>query len=634
MFDKIRNSRWFVQVVLVIIIVPLALFGIDAYFNPRVPDTVATVGDQHISQTDFQTMLIEEQDQLRQRFGAVDQAVLNSPEFRRNVLEELIGLRLLLLHATESNLSVSDAALVEFIMSVPALQENGRFSRERYEALVAAQGMSVATFEDQVRQDLIVQQILLPVGQASLAGRLSVAHWMDSMMVGRRVAEVLLRADQFLADSQPDAAAIERFYQENSARFESPEQVRVEYVVLSQEALLKRTTVSDEEIETFYRTNEARFRHPEERQASHILIRADKAAPEAEVNAARQKAEQLLAQLKTTPGDFARLAREHSQDPGSAARGGDLGSFRRGMMVPPFEEAVFALQKGELSGVVRTDFGFHVIKLTEIRPAQPRPLAEVRSEILESLRRQKAAHRYAEMADSFVNTVYEQADSLDAVVAQYELEKRTSDWIVRGATAPVPPAPLNHPKLLEAMFTEDAIKHRRNVEAVDVGNNTLVAARVIEHRPAQLKPLAVVSESITRELAMRTATAKAEEAGKTRLASLQKGEPTDLQWGPVRTITRLEAQDLPPEALRSIFSASIKTLPTFAGAKVPGGYVLYRIDGSIPYVAPTEGQGAMRDQALRQHYEEVVAQEELQAWLASLRARHEVTIDESALERR
>lgn len=630
MFDKVRNNKRFIQVVLAIIIVPFALFGIDAYINPRVPDSVATVGDSNIGLGEFQQALRERQDRLRSQFGA-DPARLDDPELRRGVIEELVNHRLLRLHAGDAKLSLSNAALIEFIMSVPALQENGKFSRERYEALVAAQGMSLDRFEAQVRQDLIVQQALLPVGNASLAGRLPADRWLAAQLEEREIAEVVLRGEQFLAETRPDAAAIERFYQENRARFETPEAVRVEFLVMSRDALEERAAPKEEEIEARYRANEARFKRPEERQASHILIRVDANAPEAEVAAAREKAERLLAQLKAAPGDFAKLAREHSQDPGSASRGGDLGYFGRGMMVRPFEEATFALKEGEISGVVRSDFGFHIIKLTGIRPEQVRPLTAVRGEIVAELKREAAARLYAELAESFANTVYEQSDSLEPAVERYGLKRQTSDWIERGGAAPMP---LGHPKLVQAIFSEDAVRHRRNTEAVDVGGNVLVAARVIDHRPARLEPLDAVSGQIARELAMEMAVAKAVAAGESRLAALRKGEPVDLRWGAQRVVSRLHAPNLPPAAVQAVFSVSGKELPAFVGARIPGGYALYRIDKVVPYVPPAVGEGAMRDQAMRQHYGEIVAQEELLAWLESLRRRYPVKIDGAALERK
>lgn len=629
MFDHVRNNKKFIQIVLAIIIVPFALFGVDAYLSPSARDDVATVGDVGISLGEFQQALREQQDRLRPQLGG-NTELLESPELRRGVLQELINQRLLMLHAGKSNLAVSDAMLVDFIVSVPALQEDGKFSRERYEALVAAQGMSIDMFEARVRQDMAMQQAMMPVGNAAVGGRLPAERWLAAQLEERTIGEAVLRAEQFVADSKPDAAAIERYYQENRARFEIPEQVRVEYLVLSQKDLLENARVGDAEVEAWYKANEARYKRPEERQASHILIRADKGMPEAEAKAAQEKAESILAQLKAAPGDFAKLAKEHSQDPGSAAKGGDLGFFGRGMMVKPFEDAVFGLKEGELSGVVRSDFGFHIIKLTGVRSEQARPLAAVRDEIVAELKRQAAMKQYAEAAESFANTVYEQPDSLKPAAEKYGLTIRTSEWMARGGQV-MPP--LGNPKLLQAIFGEDAVKHRRNTEAVDVGGNTLVSARVVEHRPAALEPLEKVSGQIAQLLAREAAVARAAEAGQSRLDALKKGEQTDLGWGAARAVSRLHAPNLSAEAVNAIFSAPVKELPAYVGAKIPGGYALYRID-KVKAFDPADEQAVARAQALRQNYGEIVAQEELVGWLAALRQRYPVKINAAALERK
>lgn len=629
MFDYVRNNKKFIQIVLALIIVPFALFGVDAYLSPSARDDVATVGDMRISLGEFQQALREQQDRLRPQLGG-NPDLLESPELRQGVLQELINQRLLLLHAGKSSLTISDAALVDFLVSVPALQEDGKFSRERYEALVAAQGMSVEMFEAQVRQDMMIQQAMLPVANAAVGGRVPAGRWLAAQLEEREIAEALLRAEQFAAESRPDGTAIQRYYEENRARFENPEQVRVEYLVLSQDALIANASVSEEEIKAWYQSNEARYKRPEDRQASHILIRSDKGAPETEIKAAQAKAEELLAQLKVAPADFEKLAKAHSQDPGSADKGGDLGFFGRGMMVKPFEDAVFSLQTGQISEVVRSDFGFHIIKLTGIRAAELRPLAAVRNEIVAELKRQAGLRRYAEVAESFSNTVYEQPDSLGPAAEKYGLTLQISDWLARGAQVA---APLGNAKLMQAIFSEDAIKNRRNTEAVDIGGNTLVSARVAEHRPATLEPLEKVAGEIEKALAQEAALAKAVAAGEDRLDKLRKGEKTELTWGAVRTVSRLHAPNLSAAAVEAVFAAPVQTLPAHAGARMPGGYALYRIDKVKPYDESGE-EAVRRGQPLRQHYAQAVAQEELLGWLAALRERYKVKINAAALERK
>lgn len=633
MFDLVRNNKKFIQVVLAIIILPFALWGVDSYVNSGKSDDVAKVGDSGISAADFQQALREQQDRLRPQMGGNpnSQALLDSPELRRSVLQELINQRLLLLFANESRLRVSDDLLVGFITSVPSLQEDGKFSRERYEALVAAQGMSVEMFEVRVRQDLMMQQAVMATANGAFSGRITADRWLAAQLEEREIREHLLRAEAFAADSKPDEAAIKRFYEDNRVRFETPEQVRVEYLVLSQKVLTDNVKIGDEEVKAWYQANEARYKQPEQRQASHILFRADKGAPEAEIKAAQARAEEVLAQLQANPTDFARLAKQHSQDPGSAEKGGDLGYFGRGMMVKPFEDAAFSLKEGEMSGVVRSDFGFHLIKLTGVRPEKARPLDEVRGEIIAELRNQKGARQFAEAAEGFSNTVYEQSDSLKPAAEKYGLTVEASEWLSKGGQAV---APFTHLKLAQAIFSEDAIQHRRNTEAIDTGSNTLVSARVVEHRPATVEPLENVAGTIGQLLAREAAAAKAATAGQALLDRLKAAEKVEVTWGKPRSVSRMHAPELAAEARAAIFAAAGDSLPAYAGAKVPGGFALYRIDKVTAYDEKASPEAKARGQALVQHYGEITAQEELVGWLAALRQRYPVTIDSAALERK
>jgi peptidyl-prolyl cis-trans isomerase D len=632
MFDLVRNNKKLIQLVLAVIMLPFALWGVESYVkNSGGSGEIASVGGTPISAGQFQQAVREQQDRLRPQLGGNNQELLESPQLRRGVLEELINQRLLALHASKSNLMVSNEALVSFITAVPSLQENGKFSRERYQALVAAQGMSVEMFEAQVRQDLILQQAMMAVGNAAVSGRVPAERWLAAQLEEREISEAVLRAEQFAAESKPDAAAVKRYYEENRVRFETPEQVRVEFLALSQEKMIEAAKVGEEEIKAWYQSNEARYKQPEQRQASHILIRADKNAPDADVKAAQAKAEQILAQLKAAPGDFAKLAKQHSQDPGSGEKGGDLGYFGRGMMVKPFEEAAFSLKENQISEVVRSDFGFHLIKLTGVRPEKIRPLNEVRGEILAELKRQSGSKHFAAAAEEFGNIVYEQADSLKPAAEKYALNVQTSDWLTKEVQATVP---FTNPKLLQAIFSDDALKNKRNTPAIDVGNNTLVSARIIEHRPAALQPLETVAGMIEKVLVREAAIAKASATGQADLDKLNKGEKLNLAWSAPRPVTRLHAPNLSPEARNAIFAAPAKSLPVYVGAKAPAGYALYRIDKVKPYDSSAGAETAARSQALRQQYGQVVAQEDLVGWLAALRQRYPVKINAEALERK
>jgi peptidyl-prolyl cis-trans isomerase D len=631
MFDLVRNNKKVVQIVLALIVLPFALWGVDSYIRGGgSSNEVANVGKTPISQDEFQRSLSEQQERLRPQVGG-NTALLESPEFRKGVLNELINQRLLLLHAGKAQMGISNEMLSGFIASLPALQVDGKFSRERYAQLVAGQNMSVDQFEQMLRRDLLTQQVTLPIANAAVAGNLPTDRWLVAQLEEREIAETTLRAEQFASISKPDEAAVKRYYEENRARFEQPEQVRVEYLVLSQKQLIDDAKVSEADIKAAYEANLARYRKPEQRRASHILIRADKGAPAAEVKSAEEKAVQILAQLKANPGDFAKLAKQHSQDPGSATNGGDLGFFGRGMMVKPFEEATYALQENQISEVVRSDFGFHIIKLTGIRSEQAQKLEEVRGEIQAELKRQAGMKQYVESAEGFSNLVYEQSDSLKPAAEKYGLTVQSSEWIAKEGQLS---APFSNAKLVQAVFSEDAIKHKRNTEAIEAAPNTLISARVIEHKPAEVTPLDKVAGVIEKVLEREAALAKAATAGQAELDKLSRGEKSALNWGKPRTVSRLHAPDLSREAGLAIFGADAKKLPAYAGVKTSSGFALYRIDKVKAFDPSTAGEAAARAAALRQQYNEVLAREDLINWLAALRQQYGVKINSAALERK
>jgi parvulin-like peptidyl-prolyl isomerase len=327
---------------------------------------------------------------------------------------------------------VSNEQLVQFIASVPSLQENGRFSKERYEAVVASQNMSKEMFEARLRQDMAMQQLILPVTEGGIAGREASARWLAAQMEQREVSEAPLLPEKYLGQAKLAADAVQKYYEANRKQFELPEQVRAEFVVLSRDELAAAVAINEEEARKYYTSHADRYKTGETRRASHILIRVDSGAPEAAVAAARAKADQLLAQVRKAPADFAKLAKDNSQDPGSAAKGGDLDWFGRGAMVKAFEDAAFALKDGQVSDVVRSDFGFHVIRVTGVRPEHVKPFEEVKAEILAELKREAGMKKYADAAEAFGNTVYEQADSLKPAAEKWKLDLRQSPWLAKG----------------------------------------------------------------------------------------------------------------------------------------------------------------------------------------------------------
>lgn len=620
MFDAVRNNKRIVQVFLILIMLPFAFFGLDSYVNGGgVGADVAKVGDSRIGQDEFQQSLREQQDRLRSQLGQIDPKMFENPEFRKAVLDDLINRRLLLLEAGKRKMFASDEAVRNAVASIEAFHEDGKFSSERYEALLRAQGMTAAGFEAQVRQDLTLQQLAGTIGQTGIQSN-SVGERILALQTEKRdIQEVLLGLEAYRGKVKLAEDAARKFYDENSKRFETPDQARVEYLVLSPDSV--EAPVSDAEIQAWYDGHKDRYAQPEERRASHILIATegkDKAK-------AKERADALLAEVQKNPAAFAELAKKNSEDPGSATQGGDLGFFARGMMVKPFEDATFALKEGETSGVVESDFGFHIIRLTGVRPAREKPLAEVRSEIETELKAAASARKFAEAAEAFSNVVYEQADSLQPAADQFKLKIQQSGWL--GRQADPANGPLGNEKLLAAVFSDDAIKNKRNTEAVEVAPNTLVSARIVEYKAAALQPFESLKADIERMLVEREAQKLAAADGEARLATLRKGEDKEA-WGVARQVSRMDARMLPPPAVPVVFRMPTDKLPSYAGVEIAGtGYLLYRLNR----IDAGEKLDDIRRQGLLGQLRTLSAQEDVQMYLSALRSRYKVEINEKAL---
>jgi peptidyl-prolyl cis-trans isomerase D len=630
MFDSVRNNRRIVQIFLALITLPFAFFGVESYFNSRgAGEDVAKVGDSKITQQEFQQALQAQQEKLRASVGReLPPSALDNPELRRAVVESLVNQRLVAVHTQKARLMVPDQALAQFITSVPELQENGKFSQARYEAIVAAQGMSKDVFEQRLRQDMVTQQSVGAVAQAVLPGKVASQRWLAAQLESRDVAETAFKPEEYLSQVKLAADAVKTFYESNRKAFEVPEQVKAEFLVLDRKQLAAQSNVSDEDVKAWYNSHPDQFKQEDERRASHILITVDKNAPEAAVKAAQAKIEEIQAQLKKSPSSFAALAKQNSQDPGSAKQGGDLGWFGRKDMVKPFADAAFSLKEGTISDVVRSDYGFHLIQVTGVRGDKPKPLDEVKGAIAASLKEQNAQKKFAEASEAFSNTVYEQSDSLKPAAEKFHLTAQQSGFIGKAGQGA---GPLGNPKLLEALFSDDAIKNHRNTEAVEVAPGTLISARVLEHKPAALRPLDEVKGDIEKLLQRQEAAKLARKAGEEALAKAEKGEAGSLKWSAVHTLPRVGAQGISPDALRAVFKADAAKLPGYAGAlQNDGSYVLYRI--VKVKAADPDAKEDDKTAFLRQQYARTVAQEELNAWLASLRQRYGVEINNKFLE--
>lgn len=618
------------KIILALITIPFALWGVDSYLkNAGDGPIVAKVGGQKISQTEFAQALKDQQERMRAALGKnYDASMMDRPEMRKSVLDGLINQRLILADAAQEGLAISDAQLVRIIAGIDAFQENGRFSQLRYEALLRQQNMSPAMFEHRVRQDLLVQiaqdGVVRPASlPKSVAERLMRINEQE-----REVSQAVMPVEQFMSQAKVDPSAVKDYYAKHPDEFKVPEQVRLEYVILSAESLMPQMSVSDDEVAAYYKEHLTQFTQPEERQASHILIGVAANASAAEKSAAEEKARNIWQEAKQNPANFAQLAKQYSQDAGSASRGGDLGFFARGAMAKSFEDAVFKMAPDEISQPVRSDFGYHIIKLVAVKPAKTRSLQEVRSEIVQALKRQKAGKKFAESAENFSNVVYEQGDSLKPVAQQLGLQVEQSGWVSRkGGDTPL----LNNPKLLQTVFSEDVLKNRRNTEAIEVAPNVLVSARLMEYKPASVKPLEDVATVLSQRLQRQQAAVLAMKSGKDALSQLQQGKtPAALNWSAPQVVSRIKPAGLEPAALKALFRLDPDKLPAYTGVEnAQGGYTLLRLTRVIEPATLDES----RKQAYAQRFSDMLEQEYAAAYLASLRSKAKIDIKRESLEK-
>ncbi|MDR3214491.1 MAG: SurA N-terminal domain-containing protein [Azoarcus sp.] len=623
MFDAIRDNKRIAQVILAILIVPFAVFGLERYFADAPGGvTVAEVGGTPIHQTEFDRALNEEQDRLREALGErATRSLLASEELRQAALDKLVFRRLLALYADDMRLTVSAGQLQQAITRIEVLQENGQFSPALYQALLRQQGMNAATFEAMFALDLRIQQLMGSIAGTTLIAGDSAHRLLAAQIEERVVREMRFPIAPYLAKIRIDDDAIQKYYDGNLARFEQPERIKAEYLVFDDAALQARIEVAAADVQKAYEGKD--YVQPEERQVRHILIEVAPDADEAAVAEARGRVDGIAAALRKNPRLFPQLAQEKSQDLGTKDNGGDLGFIVRGQQEAEFDGAAFALKLNEIGGPVRTGYGFHLIQVTGIHPGgEKRPLAEVRDEIVAELRKQAAVQRFAEDADKFSEMVFNQSpDSLKPVAEAFGLEIRHTGWIDRGSESA---GEINSENLVADLFADDAVNQHHNTRALEVGPNMLVAARVLEHEAARRVPLEEVRGQIEALLRREEALRQAREKGGAALAGLEKGEAVASDWSEAHTFQRGGGSQaaLPPEAARVVFAAPVAKLPAWTGVELPDdAYVIYQID-AVEHPAIKDDDPRMGD--LKRHYERLLAQHDFDAFLAVLRTRYKV----------
>jgi peptidyl-prolyl cis-trans isomerase D len=626
MFEFVRTHTKILQFILFLLIFPsFVLFGVEGY--SRMNDrgvVVAQVAGQDIHQSEWDAAHKTEADRMREQLPMLDAKLLDSPEARQSTLDRLIRDKVIAAAAQRDRMVVTDERLLAALQQDQALaafrRPDGSTDVEGLKQALARQGMTPQMYDEQVRTNLIRRQVLTGISGSTLLAAAPAQVALGAYFEKREVQVVRFSAAEFAAKITPTDADIEAYFQANPQQFQAPEQASIEYLVLDLESVKKGIAVNEADLKTYYEQNVASNAGKEERRASHILIAAPKDAPAAERAAAKARADELLAAVRQNPASFADLARKHSKD-GSAAKGGDLEFLARGATVKPFDDALFALKKGETSGVVETDFGYHIIRLTDIKAPRQRTYEEMRPELEAQLKLQQAQRKYAESADAFSNAVFEQSDSLKGVAERFKLEVRTATGVQRNPSPGGAPA-LANPKFLAALFSADSLEKKRNTEAVEIAPGQMVAGRVTEHVPARTLPLETVKAQVRERVKATRGAEQAKKAGADQLAAW-KADPASAKLPAAVVVSREDPARQPRPAVEAALQADPTALPALLGVEMgDAGYAVVRVVKSIPRTAPPEAVARQEGQQYAQWW----SQAEALAYYNLLKNRHKVKV--------
>jgi peptidyl-prolyl cis-trans isomerase D len=672
MFDFIRTHQRLMQLVLLLLILPsFVLIGVSGYTNYVSGDhDLVKVAGSTITMQEFDQARRNQLEQLQQNGqGGFDPAVLDNPSARNALLESLIDRRVLISAATRERFSVSDAALRQAIASMPQLQVNGQFSSERYNDVLASVGISTKDFEQSQRAELALDRVLGPVGDTA-AVPATVVKALERTLTAQRTLRVMtFAATDYQNGIVVSDADIQAWYDKNKNSLQMPEQVAAEYLLLDEAAAMNSIpAVTPEQLQSYYEQNKSRYVQPARINLSHILVNVPVGATEPQRDEAQKKAEAIATKAQANPAAFADIARDDSQDAGTAQQGGLLGWITKGSWPPNLEQAVFSLKKGQVSDAIDGPGGFHIFLANDVQPEKGESFEEAKAKVEAEVRRQLGAERFADMATQLTSLVYDNSNSLKPAAEALGLKIRTAAGIARdrllaadevgdNAAAASPDASiLNDVRVRRALFTSQALNEKQNSGVIEISPDTMIVIRVDSITPAHVPELGKVSDHIREQLIAERALQEAQQAGENALAALEKGEPLpspaksgadvdaaaagtaqenparpDLpaagheasanEFGDVVTVSRIDPKGLDKPVLDAAFHAPANALPQYVGVRQPSGYVIVKVEG-----AKDGAENAPTLAGLSQDLDQAWGRAEQQAVLKALRVQAKVTL--------
>ena len=629
MLDFFRNHKRLMMFMLILVIVPglgfVGIQGFRGFFDESA--NVASVNGHKITRAEYDDAMRQQLDRARQMLGGqFDAKMFDTPERRKEMLDSLIEQRVLADETQRLHLTASDDAVRRTLLSDPVISSlknpDGSIDVNRYKELLAMQGMTPDQYDERVRYTLATQQLPGSIEGSAFTSKTLAQNLTVLAEQQREVQGLAFNPHDYVAKVQPTDAQLQAYYDAHRNDFATPATATIQYLVMSPAALAAGLQPTDADLKKFYDDNIAHYQTAAQMRASLILVAVAPNASADDKTKAKQKADALLAQVKAHPDDFAKVAEQSSQDPASASKGGDLGYFGRNMMAggQAFDDAAFKLKKDEISDVVPTDVGYLILKATDVKPSVTQPFDTVKDSIAKDLKTQLAGKAFSDDSDGFTSVVYEQAKSLQPAADKYKLQIQTATVTPQPNAALPPGSPLNNAKFLSAVFANDSVQAHNNTQAIDVGNNTLIAAHVTDYKPAAVPPLDTVKDAVRQKVIAVQADELAHKDGIAKLAELQKSNASTGFSAPLK-VSRNDAQGLPPAALSAIYKADAQKLPAYVGVDLgDAGYAVYRVNAVVPG-APIDPQRLV---AAQQQIAQAEAQSEVEAYVQALRARSKV----------
>lgn len=630
-----RTRGWIAYVIVALLVVPFALFGLYNYIGNGGDSTVASVDGEDITRTQLDQAYRTRQNELRQMLGErFDPAMFDTDQLRREALQQLIDQQLLVNHARAQNLAVSDQQVANTIRNQSVFQVDGAFSVERYRDLLAQNNLTVERYEASVRQDLVLGLLRQAVERSTFTSDVELDRILALQGQRRELAWAALSQDDYRTDLNPQPTELREWYAEHTERFQIPEQVRLRYVLLDPARIAEQISVSEEAIEARYRARQADISESAEREVRHILIEVPAQADAERVEQARDQA--LVARERIEAGEaFAQVAQALSDDPGSANNGGMLGLIQPDDVVPRFADAAWALESNTLSEPVRTDFGWHLIEVTDVRAQSLAPLGELRESLRDEIALERAEREVFELGNDLETLAFEYPNDLQPAAAELDLAVQESDWL--SPTGAIEGA-LDDPAIQRQAFSDALLASRENSELIELEGGRYAVIRVVDYRPPQREAFADVREQVKTALIDEQAGERARADAMAIVEAVKAGEPlteaaqsvaaatlNPPQWG--------ERNDraLPAGVRETAFRlpAGDSATPRAEVARLADGWaavVVTAVENADPSAVDAEQRNQLRESINR-----IDGQSAFRAVLASLREQADVRVFEERI---